>query len=130
MLTLSDALPNQLHDTLQLLHRPHHPALNELQLGPNRTLQLFHDPLILIDILNRVLRFRMLAQDIVLSSEWMEERGEVLGKSGTGREKVRHSLIESLGVFQELFGCGLESGEPPGVVVELGIVRLCKLGGR
>ena len=54
----------------------------------------------------------------------------MLGESCPRREQVRNGFIEGLRVLEEFLCCGLESREPPGVVIELRIRRFFPQKGR
>ena len=122
---LGNAFANQLHNPLQLLHRTHDPALDKFQLGCYSRLELLHDVLVLIHMLDGMLCLWMLAQNVVLARERVEYRGEVFGEPSAGGEEVRDAIVECFGVLEQLLRCTFESSKPPVIVIEFRIGRLC-----
>lgn len=125
MVAFGNALADELHDALQLLHGAHDPAVYQLQFRYDRGLELVKDALVRIDMLDSVLGLGMVAQEIGLADERVEQPRKVLREARTGREQIANCLREGLGVLQELLGRGFERGEPPVVVVELWVRGLC-----
>jgi hypothetical protein len=81
VIPLGYAFPDELHNLLQLLDRTHDPALNQLELRPDRRAQLLHRGLVLGHVANRVRRVRVLPNQVVLARNGVEERGKVRGEA-------------------------------------------------
>jgi hypothetical protein len=68
-------------------------------------------------------RLRVVAQEIGFSDKGVEYSREMSRKSSGRGKQVRNCFIKGLRILQELLRSGLESSEPPAIVVELWIGR-------
>lgn len=87
VVSLRDHLPNGLHDVLKFPHGPYHAALDQLELGADRCPQLLQCGVVCVNVFDRVFSLRELAEEIILGSNGMEEDGEMLGETTSGREE-------------------------------------------
>lgn len=77
MVPLRDSFPDGFHDLLKLLHGPDDPALDELQLGPDRRAQLLHRALVLGHAPDSLRRLGVLPHEVVFAGDGVEKGGEV-----------------------------------------------------
>jgi len=79
MVSLRDHLSYGLHNALKFPHGPHHAALDQLELGANRSSQLLQRGMVRVNVLDRVRSLRKFAEEVILGRDRMEDDGEMLG---------------------------------------------------
>lgn len=72
MFPLRDHLPNNLHDALKFLHRPHDATLDQLEFRADGYTQLLQGSVICVDVLDRMCRLREFPEEVILGSDRMK----------------------------------------------------------